>query len=228
MDKSVEDVDNPRKKNQKNGLLGIFAKQPQPGQVKTRLCPPLTAQQAADLYRCSLRETVSRMQQGNFAVTICYAGERDWFAENFPGLPLQPQVGDNLGARMGNAFASFLQQGLPAILIGSDSPDLPLPLVEQAFAALQQVEVVLAPAVDGGYVLIGQAQPHPQLFCDIPWSSAAVLPETLQRLEQAAIAYQQLPAWEDLDDFSTLQRLLQRSPQSATAAYLRQHLGELF
>ncbi len=224
----MDTVDNPSKKTTKSAVLGVYAKQPLAGQVKTRLCPPLSHQQAAEFYACALQETVQRLQSAaDFELVICYAGERAWFAENFPGVGLLPQQGQDLGARMADSLQRFLQQGYQqAVLIGSDSPDLPLPLIEQAFAALQQVEVVLAPAGDGGYVLIGESSHRPELFAAIPWSTGVVLAETRRRIEQLQINAVQLPAWEDLDDQQALVDFLQRSPHSQTAAYLRRHLPE--
>ena len=220
-------VDKPVEKIPTRAVLGIFAKQPLPGQVKTRLCPPLTPAEAAELYHCALLETVQRMQLGSFDLVICYAGERQWFADSFPGVPLVPQRGADLGARMAGSLNAFLQQGYQqAVLIGSDSPDLPLTLVEQAFVALQRSEVVFAPASDGGYVLIGEAAHHPQLFAAMPWSTGEVVSDTLQRINRHQIKAEQLPGWEDLDDLQALQHLLQRSPGSATARHLRQQLAE--
>ncbi len=223
----MEAVDN---SSRNKAVLGVYAKQPIAGQVKTRLCPPLSHRQAADLYLCSLRETVGRMQDAaGFALVLCYAGERDWFAQQFPGVALQPQRGEDLGARMADSLSGFLEQGYrQAVLIGSDAPDLPLSLVEQAFAELRQAEVVLAPAADGGYVLIGEAVHRPELFTAIQWSTGEVLPETLRRIAALGINARQLPGWEDLDDRQALAALLRRSPQSRTATWLRQQLPQLF
>lgn len=211
-------------------VLGIYAKQPLPGQVKTRFCPPLSPQQAADLYQCALQEIVARMRgHQDFSLVICYTGERSWFERNFPGVPLLPQLGADLGARMSDSFFSFFRQGFQqVVLIGSDIPDLPLELVRQAFAALQHAEVALAPADDGGYVLIGKAVYRPELFAEIRWGSAEVLSQTLKRIESAGIRTQLLPGWEDLDDLEALRKLLRRSPHSRTADYLRCQLAGHF
>ena len=224
----MEEVDNLTREPRKNAVLGIYAKQPIPGQCKTRLCPPLSATEAADLYHCFLRETVSRMQAGNdYDLVICYAGQRSWFEQAFPGLQLVPQQGADLGARMAASLCGFLQQGYQqAVLIGSDAPDLPLELVEQAFVALQQAEVVLAAATDGGYVLIGESTHRPELFSAIEWSTDRVLAETLRRIEQHGIKAVELDSWEDLDDLQSLCKLLHRSPETKTAAYLRQQLAQ--
>ena len=226
----MDAVDNAAVKTGKKAILGIFAKHPLPGKCKTRLCPPLSFAEAADLYRCSLQETFARMQAADGVdLAICYVGERSWFEQTFPGVFLLEQSGADLGARMATALHDFLQQGYrQALLIGSDSPDLPLSLIEQAVAGLQQAEVVLAPASDGGYVLIGERRHYPQLFENIPWSSAQVLAATLQRIKQHDIVSALLDGWEDLDDLPSLQRFLLRSPQSDTAEYLRSRLARYF
>jgi uncharacterized protein len=208
--------------------LGIFAKQPRPGAVKTRLCPPLTAAEAAELYRVSLEETVARLSAGPFSPVLFYTGDSDYFRASFPGLPLCPQGEGDLGARMARALQLLLHAGCrSAVLIGSDSPDLPLELIESAFSALEQVEAVAAPAGDGGYVLIGERRHYPELFCHLPWSSDQLLAQTRARALQAAIPWRELESWEDVDDLPSLRALLRRSPDSATARFARQRLGHL-
>ncbi|PLX88890.1 MAG: hypothetical protein C0618_03095 [Desulfuromonas sp.] len=219
MNKPVENVDNLLRRR---GILGVFAKEPVPGQVKTRLCPPFTVEQAAALYCCALSETIATMSGGDFDLAICYAGDAEYFRRTFPGLPLYPQRGKDLGARMDNALQGFLAAGYrSAVLIGSDSPDLPLAHVQEAFAALTQQDLVVAPARDGGYVLIGEARHIPALFEGVVWSSDQVLSQTLERAQQEGVEPHLLPQWEDLDTAAALTSLLCRSPQSQTAAFLR-------
>ena len=107
------------------------------------------------------------------------------------------------------------------------SPDLPLSHVEQAFSALQDSEVVIAPAADGGYVLIGESCHQPLLFEEMPWSSPDLMQQTVQILDRQQIVWQQLPGWEDVDDAASLLRLLRRSPASLTASYIREQLISL-
>ncbi len=208
-------------------LLGIFAKEPVAGQVKTRLIPPLDASQAAELYRASLEETVARMSAGPWRTVLFYAGRRAYFAHSFPGLLLQPQRGGDLGSRMAQALRFLLSRGQRAILVGADSPDLPLAHVQQAFAELQSKDVVLAPAADGGYILIGERRHQPELFRDIPWSTPAVLSATRTRTLELGIACAEVSPWEDIDDFPSLQRLLLRSPQAMTARRATELLSRL-
>ncbi len=207
-------------------VLGIFAKEPVPGRVKTRLCPPLLAEEAAALYARSLEETVGRLRAGAWRTVLFHTGARGYFEGVFPDLPLRAQQGADLGARLAAALQGLLGAGARAVvLIGSDSPDLPLDLVQAAFDALAEQEAVLAPAADGGYVLIGESRHHPRLFADIPWSTPRVLCETRRRAQELGIALGELAPWEDLDDLGALRRLVRRSAQSLTARYAQSHLA---
>jgi rSAM/selenodomain-associated transferase 1 len=208
--------------------LGIFVKEPVPGQVKTRLVPALSPEQASELYRTALHETIERVQNTDYAVTLFYAGREEYFAKTFPQLPRICQSDGDLGVRMVAAL-DRLHRNRPAAaaLIGSDSPDLPVAQIDAAFAALNENDIVTIPAFDGGYVLIGSRQSFPQVFQDIDWSTEKVLAQTRQRALEAGLSYSEQGGWEDVDDLAGLQRLLLRSPDSATAAYARNYLGKL-
>ncbi len=227
MDKSVGKVDKSltglitaEKSDLLHPILGIFAKEPVAGQVKTRLCPPLKAEQATELYRVMLKETVTRMRQGAFDLVLFYSGHEDYFRSTFPGLRLCPQAEGDLGQRLEQALGWLLKQGAAAAaLIGSDSPDFCCTRVEEAFAALTKADCVTAGAADGGYVLIGERRHHPELFCGIPWSTPQVLAATRNRANELAISYREMAPWEDVDDLASLKRLVQRSPHSATAQF---------
>jgi rSAM/selenodomain-associated transferase 1 len=225
VDKSVETVDNPRSLDTLStipegmkSVLGIFAKEPVPGRVKTRLSPPFSPEEAADFYRICLEETVATMCRAGFDPVLFYDGEVDYFRNAFPGIRLLPQGDGDLGERMGRALSTLLAGGCDAAaLIGSDTPDLPVALVKEAFVALREADVFIAPARDGGYVLIGEREHIPELFHDIPWSTAGVLAATRQRAADLAIDYREVSGWEDVDDLPSLRRLLARSPDSAVA-----------
>ncbi len=208
--------------------VGIFAKEPVAGRVKTRMCPPLSPSQAAALYETSLRETVASMRQGHFDLVLFYAGEAEWFRKAFPELRLRPQQGADLGERMADALQQLLTNHEKAALIGTDSPDLPPALVEEAFAALDGGGLVVIPARDGGYALVGERGHHPEMFRDIPWSTAEVLPATRRRAAELSLRLREVGEWEDLDDLESLQNLMRRSPSSRTAAFARENLGHLF
>lgn len=213
--------------DQSRPVLGLFAKQPVPGAVKTRLTPPLTAEQACGLYRTALAETLSLFCALDLTVVVCFAGQRAWFAETFPGLPLLPQVEGDLGARLQAATRElFPPGGGPLLFAGADSPDLPLSLVRQAVTALQDNAATIIPCVDGGYALIGQKLPAPGLFANIPWSTPQVLPATRARARSLGLSLYETACWEDLDDIASLRRLVARSPDSRTARRALNELGD--
>jgi rSAM/selenodomain-associated transferase 1 len=201
-------------------VLGIFAKEPVAGRVKTRLCPPLSAAEAAALYRSCLEETVATMGGAGFDLVLFFDGDAAYFRRAFPGFRLLPQREGDLGERMEHALRSLLAGGCGvAALIGSDTPDLPVALVEEAFVALRQADVVVAPARDGGYVLVGERRHVPELFQDIPWSTAGVMAATRQRAAELDVDIREVDGWEDVDDIASLQRLFERSPGSAAARH---------
>jgi len=206
-------------------VLGIFAKQPVAGRVKTRLTPPLRPEEASALYRVALQETVARFSSGPAAPVLCCAGRRSWFARSFPGVPLLPQGRGPLGVRLARATAAlFAAGGGPVAVVGADSPDLPLPLISAAFAALAAAEVAVIPCQDGGYALLALRRPAPALFTGIPWSTTEVLAATRQRATELDLDLVTIGTWDDLDDLPSLRRLLARSPECATARYAQAHL----
>ncbi len=235
VDKSVDRVDKSVWRESKNdysssrGRIGIFVKAPLPGKVKTRLCPPLSAEEAAAFYAVSLAETVDRLARGSYAVTLLVDGDEEWFTGKFPRQPQLSQGEGNLGVRMERALCTLLSGGGPVLLVGSDSPDLPLALLDEAFAALAAADAVAAPARDGGYVLIGLRRPVEGLFQDIPWSTAEVLAVSRERARVLGIGWREVGPWEDVDDLASLRRLVARSPDSASARFasreLARHLG---
>jgi rSAM/selenodomain-associated transferase 1 len=198
--------------------LGIFAKEPQPGKVKTRLCPPLSFAEAAEVHHLSLQQTVTALAP--LQPVIFYSGDSAYFQENFPGIPLLPQGEGDLGARMAQAFRVLhARVGARALLVGSDAPDLPLALIIAAYAALARAAVVTIPAADGGYVLIGERGHHPQLFGGIAWSTPAVLEQTRAISAAQQLPYAEIGSWEDVDDAAALVRLIQRAPTLAVSIY---------
>jgi rSAM/selenodomain-associated transferase 1 len=192
--------------------LGIFAKHWQPGAVKTRLAASIGDEAAATLHRCFVQTLLSRFH--NVADRqILYFAPAD-SADKFHQLDLgrwtlKPQASGDLGERMEHYFSSALSasESPRTVLIGSDSPDLPLEYLEEAFDKLRNFSVVLGPATDGGYYLIGTSQTVPPIFDDIPWSTPKVWTQTISRLTAAQIPYHVLPEWYDVDDFTGLRRL---------------------
>jgi uncharacterized protein len=193
--------------------LGIFAKHWQPGAVKTRLAASIGNEAAAALHRHFVQTLLNRFQNTVDRHVLCFspAGSADSFRQLSLGCwKLESQAAGDLGARMRHYFSAALAtHDTPRIvLIGSDSPDLPLEYLAEAFDKLRDFPVVLGPTVDGGYYLIGLSQVVPPIFDNIPWSTAEVWPQTIARLTAAQIPYHVLPQWYDVDDDAGLNTLL--------------------
>lgn len=191
----------------------IMAKAPRPGAVKTRLCPPLSDAEAAELYRCFLLDKIAQvrsLKQATPAIAYAPAEERRVFESLAPGFNLIPQRGPDLGARLADGFEAFLPSGRGAALaVDSDTPTLPVAFLQQAVDLLRSpsLDVVLGPTEDGGYYLIGLREPHPELFEAIRWSTPEVMPETLRRAEARGLRVGLLPTWYDVDTPGDLERL---------------------
>jgi rSAM/selenodomain-associated transferase 1 len=216
----------------KTALL-IFAKQPLPGKVKTRLTPPLTPEEACQLYHCMLLDTLSKvLPQVSVDRFLCYVDEGD--AAGFmrtisPDTALLPQVTGDLGERMAAAFRQMFVQGYDGvIIIGTDMPDLPMEIIRSACTWLENSsqDVLLGPAEDGGYYLVAMKQLHEELFRDIPWSSDKVLCSTLARASAAGLEIELLPVWYDIDTPEDLRRPELRAEQSP-AIRTREFLSRL-
>ena len=209
-----------------------MAKAPLPGQVKTRLCPPCTLEEAAELYRCFLLDTfelAARLQ--GITVTVAYFPsevEETFKAMVPPAFGLMSQKGRDLEEKMNNAFERLFALGYKQIvLIGADIPTLPPAYIVKAFALLAQEEtdLVLGPSADGGYYLIGMKAPHPELFQRVAMGTERVLAQTLERARRANLRVSLLPPWYDVDTRDDLERLraeLRTTPQVAihTRAFL--------
>jgi hypothetical protein len=209
-------------------VLGILAKQPRAGRVKTRLTPPLTPHQARDLYRVALTETVAACARAPVTRVLCGAGRRRWFTATFPEVPFLPQGRGDLGVRLQRVVTTLFAAGAATVAVaGSDSPDLPPALIGEAFAALATADVAAIPCADGGYALLALRRPVPELFAAMPWSSAEVMAVTAARAEALGLRCVSVGDWDDLDDLPSLHRLLARSPECATARHVRTHLGSV-
>ena len=174
--------------------LSIFARLPVPGKVKTRLIPALGEEGAARLYAQLLTQTVAEATESglDFELRVT-GGEIDAFHELFGAdVAVIDQGGGDLGDKMGRVEA-------PALLIGSDCPGVTAPLLRAAAEALTDRRVVLGPANDGGYYLIGFREPVPFLFENMEWSTPRVFPETLARLVARGMGPAVLPELTDID-----------------------------
>lgn len=197
--------------------LAVMAKAPRPGKVKTRLSPPLTAEQAAALNICFLQDMAQNIAEvaatSDASGLICYTpiGDEGLFDGLLPeGFALIAQRGDSFGERLLAAAGDILACGLGAVcLINSDSPTLPATALHQAVAELNRPgeRIVLGRSNDGGYYLIGLKTPHSAPFTNIHWSTATVYTETVSSIAGAGIELIELPTWYDVDDGDTLELL---------------------
>jgi len=191
--------------------LLVVAKQPAPGKTKTRLCPPLTPNQAADLYDCFLHDTLDLMRKvPDVQRTIAYLpeGAQDYFGQIAPDMALTLQRGEALGERLDHLLTEALANGAPrAVVMDSDSPSLPHDFLIHAFEMLDEADVVLGPTRDGGYYLIGLKQPQPHLLRQVQMSTPHVLKDTLSLAEATGLTVSLLPDWYDVDTIAELDYL---------------------
>ncbi|MBI5888610.1 MAG: TIGR04282 family arsenosugar biosynthesis glycosyltransferase [Deltaproteobacteria bacterium] len=176
--------------------------------MKTRLTPPLTPIQAAGLYACFIRDTFNMASRlgGVDLYAACAPEGLENGCEPLigivpEGVTLFFQRGDNIGRRMFNVFDALFKKGYEKVsIIGSDSPDLPRSYVEEAFALLDGLtDVVLGPAMDGGYYLIAMDAPSAIPFRMIPWSIEKALEMTIENLRSSAMSFKLLKPWNDID-----------------------------
>lgn len=197
--------------------LIIFAKVPVAGQVKTRLVPPLSGEEAAKLYEAFLKDTLE-LAKSLEGVRVVLAVQGGPLA---PALLAQcqehfEQVGQNLGEKMAHAFEKALKDAKDVVIIGSDTPHLPQRTISQAFRALDHQDLVLGPAEDGGYYLIGLSKPAPRLFDSISWSTPSVFKDTMAQAEKLDLPTALLHPLYDIDTSADLIRLweeLQKAPK---------------
>nr|WP_255551602.1 TIGR04282 family arsenosugar biosynthesis glycosyltransferase [Granulicella sp. dw_53] len=194
--------------------MAIMAKAPRPGKVKTRLSPPLTPEQAAEINTCFLRDTTANIatlaENASSAGVISYTpvGDEHLFDGLLPqGYRLVPQRGDGFGERLLTTAEDLFACGFSSVcLIDSDSPTVPREAFSMAVDALQQPgdRIVLGPSHDGGYYLIGMKRAHTEAFENITWSTDSVFAETVAAIERIGIELVTLPLWYDVDDAETL------------------------
>lgn len=189
----------------------LFAREPVPGRVKTRLAADIGPKAAARLYEAFLTDTLACLANLRCPFAVAYTPEEagGYFKRVASGAAdIFPQHGRGLGERMENSFRKFFEQGYKRIiLIGSDIPLLSPEILEDARTALKEYPVVLGPARDGGYYLIGLREPVPGLFTGLPWGSDRVLGDTVSILRHHRRGYHLLPELRDIDQDRDLEGL---------------------
>lgn len=194
----------------------ILCKTPMPGQSKTRLSPPLRPDECAAISACFIRDLASTIgdlaTDGDVTGYAVYTpvGSEAVLRALLPDVfELTPQCSGGFGKRLLRGVTDLLDAGHDgAILINSDSPTLPRSILRAAVDAIRQGNnVVLSPAFDGGYTLVGLSKPHRRLFEDIPWSTDSVYRLTLERAREIGLPVHNVPGWYDVDDVSSLRML---------------------
>ena len=181
--------------------LAVFLKAPRLGTVKTRLAAEIGGRQALRLYRVMVARTLTSVRRTGLDATLWFTPQdagpemRFWLGD---GWDLRPQASGDLGARL-SAAEHAVPLGRPWIAIGVDCPRLTGELLQGAVDVILSGSVVLGPATDGGYYLIGGTTPLPQLFTDMPWGTDRVLDETRVRLTRAAAPWCELSELRDVD-----------------------------
>jgi rSAM/selenodomain-associated transferase 1 len=196
----------------------VIAKAPEPGRVKTRLCPPLTFGEAAAVATAALRDTLR-------AATVAAPGRVVLALDGDAGEWLAPfavdviaQRGDVLAARLANAFADV---GGPAVLVGMDTPQLQPSHLEGALDALERHDAVLGACDDGGFWIVGARHPHPKLFRGIPMSRDDTGARQLARLRAHGLDVATLPRLRDVDGIADAEHVAAIAPHTEFAAAVR-------
>ncbi len=193
-----------------NAKILVFCKAPVSGEVKTRLTPHLTFDQAADIHKQLASRTINLVTQSKLCPTElwCSPDSKHSFFQTF-GLALKQQQGNDLGERMSNALYTSLKNCSSAILIGTDSPSMTIDILDLALTKLEKNnEIVIAPAEDGGYTLIGMNKYYRSIFENIVWGTETVFDQTMVKINVLNLNLYTLPMQWDLDRPDDLKRYI--------------------
>ena len=195
-----------------SACLVVFAKDPIPGRVKTRLNPCITPDEAAKLYKAFSLDIISSARKLKcINVTVAYTpigAEKAFRKLVEQPTNFLPQKGKNLGERMKNAFKqSFAEGAKRVVIIGTDSPTLPTSYIQKAFDVLKKIPVVIGPTFDGGYYLVGLSKQNDDIFDGIEWGTSRVFGQTLTRIKSLNTQVYVLSPWYDVDTSEDLEFL---------------------
>src|SRR5262245_61912710 len=190
----------------KRALL-LFARRPRLGQVKSRLIPRFSPEEALAFHRALLIDSLDLLRRCGESIGaecrlyLSEEGELDsGITAHLGATTTRIQKGFDLGDRLHHAFKECLEEGhQEVIVLGSDSPHVPAAYVIRAFNELAKAEIVVGPARDGGYYLLGATGLHAPLLNDMPWGTAQLYRETVRRARREGITISSLPAWYDVD-----------------------------
>lgn len=207
--------------------MAVFARAPELGKVKTRLSPPLSAEHALALHKALTEDTLERLgsvQRPGLEKVLMLSqplenpGDLQVPDEFSTGV----QAAGSLGERLASLFYTSFRRGVTRVVVlGSDAPTLPLGVVHEAFDLLDNSKVVVGPAEDGGYYLIGCSEWIPEIFQNIDWGTSEVLEQTMKKLHERKIAVDTLIKWYDIDCGEDLDKLRQE------IAFLKRSAPEL-
>jgi len=182
-----------------NNALIVFLKNPDSENVKTRLAKEIGKTKAREVYEKLLQHTLKESFKSDATIHLFFSGGIPDRLK-FPNTLMVHQRGESLGDRMKNAFQDIFKSGFQnAVIIGSDCPELFVLHLHEAFLALHEVDVVIGPAIDGGYYLLGMKSLHPSIFKNKQWSTATVLDDTIEDLRSLGLSYKLLPTLTDVD-----------------------------
>lgn len=210
----------------------VFVRAPEEGKVKTRLARTLPAATVLRIYKFFVEDLLERLRGAGMQIVVCYTPREAfqtmvaWIGTDYE---VMPQNGVDLGERMANAFRALFDRGWTRIaLVGSDFPDLPVSVIQEAFDRLDDHGAVIGPARDGGYYLIGFRADGflPAVFEEMPWGTDGVYKKTRERFARGGTGVHFLRPWQDIDDTEDLIDFTERNrktPETAprTLAYLR-------
>ncbi len=189
-------------------LLIVFAKVPELGKVKSRIAKDVGPEKALSVYKFLLDKTFETAKATKKDVCVCLEGNDDKLKLNLPEyFFMSQQKGLGIGERMLNSIEEGLQKGYDkVVLVGADIYDLSSDIILNAFIDLTHSDIVLGPAYDGGYYLIGMKKLYPQLFQDIPWSTAFVLDKTIEKCKKQELTYTAVSRLNDIDTLDDLKK----------------------
>ena len=200
----------------------VFAREPVPGRVKTRLAAAIGEAAACSVYAALLERTLAVTADAGFDLVVSFAEPPSpgWTAGH--AQRWEVQRGDDLGARMRDAFDRRFGDGFDrVVIVGSDCPLLEMEHLTDAVKAVRDAAVVLGPAADGGYWLVAQRRPGVDLFTGVPWSNPGTLAATRQRLESLGASWVEIEALDDIDTEGDLRAALadpRVTPDSASSS----------
>lgn len=200
------------------GTVMVIAKEPLPGRVKTRLCPPCRPEQAAALAEAALRDTLAAMAAAPARRRVLvFEGDGERWAP--PGFELFTQRGAGLGERLSAAFAEVRE---PALLVGMDTPQLTAGMLADGLHALNDpaIDAVLGPALDGGYWSVGLKNPPEGVFDGVPMSRSDTCSVQRKRLRKLGLRWHEQPWMRDVDTMADARLVARQAPTSHFAAAL--------